>query len=398
MKSIKINNCVSKMRENYIFVQIEKKKAEYAAAHPENKLIDLGIGDVSGPLPAAAVRALVIACKAQGNCKTFRGYGPESGYEFCKSAIANYYKRSSGADIKQSEIFVGDGAKSAIMRLFAAVDCEIVVFSPAYPAYEECALSLNKKVKKIERSALDGFIPLPYGLMNKPRLIVLCSPDNPTGTAIGRDIMAEWLSFCKKSGSVIMFDSAYERFCFSPDKVRSVYETEGMRDYAVEIGSLSKSACFTGLRAGWTIIPETVAGGRLKKTYERMLSCGYNGLAYVVQQACAAALSEDGERESAAFAGKIIAAAEKLAGPLETFGFKVFGGAYSPYLWVQKPDFMKKIDAFDFFLDRLGILITPGSGFGEKSEDFFRLSALGGEEKAEEAAKRIKDYFVQAKL
>lgn len=136
------------MRENYIFVQIEKKKAEYAAAHPENKLIDLGIGDVSGPLPAAAVRALEIACKAQGNCKTFRGYGPESGYEFCKSAIADYYKRSSGADIKQSEIFVGDGAKSAIMRLFAAVDCEIVVFSPAYPAYEECALSLNKKVKK----------------------------------------------------------------------------------------------------------------------------------------------------------------------------------------------------------------------------------------------------------
>ena len=381
------------MRENYIFVQIEKKKAEYAAAHPENKLIDLGIGDVGGPLPAAAVHALEIACKAQGNCKTFRGYGPESGYEFCKSAIANYYKRSSGADIKQSEIFVGDGAKSAIMRLFAAVDCEIVVFSPAYPAYEECALSLNKKVKKIERSALDGFIPLPYGLTNKPRLIVLCSPDNPTGTAIGRDIMVEWLSFCKKSGSVIMFDSAYERFCFSPDKVRSVYETEGMRDYAVEIGSLSKSACFTGLRAGWTIIPETVAGGRLKKTYERMLSCGYNGLAYVVQQACAAALSEDGERESAAFAGKIIAAAEKLAGPLETFGFKVFGGAYSPYLWVQKPDFMKKIDAFDLFSRSVGHIDNSRFGIRRKKRRLFSFVGAGRRRKSGGGGKADKRLF-----
>ena len=195
-----------------------------------------------------------------------------------------------------------------------------------------------------------------------------------------------------------MFDAAYERFCFSPDKARSVYETDGMQDCAVEIGSLSKSACFTGLRAGWTVIPGGVSGGRLKKTYERMLSCGYNGLAYVVQEAAAAALSEEGERESASFAGKILAAAEKLAFPLEKCGFTVFGGSYSPYLWVKKPDFMKKADAFDFFLGELGIVVTPGSGFGREWDDFFRLSALGGEEKAEEAAKRIKEYFVRTKL
>lgn len=381
-----------------MFVQTAKRKAEYAAAHPEKKLIDLGIGDVSGPLPPAAARALESACVAQSEPKSFRGYGPESGYEFCKNAIADYYKRSFGAEINPCDIFVGDGAKSAITRLFAAVDCEIVIFSPAYPAYADCALSLGKKIKIIERSATDGFIPLPYGLTNKPRLIVLCSPDNPTGTAIGREIMAEWLTFCQKSGSAIMFDAAYERFCFSPDKARSVYETDGMQGYAVEIGSLSKSACFTGLRAGWTIIPNGVSGGRLKKTYERMLSCGYNGLAYVVQEAAAAALSEEGERESASFAGKILAAAEKLAFPLEKCGFTVFGGSYSPYLWVKKPDFMKKADAFDFFLGELGIVVTPGSGFGREWDDFFRLSALGGEEKAEEAAKRIKEYFVRTKL
>lgn len=243
-----------------MFVQTAKRKAEYAAAHPEKKLIDLGIGDVSGPLPPAAARALESACVAQSEPKSFRGYGPESGYEFCKNAIADYYKRSFGAEINPCDIFVGDGAKSAITRLFAAVDCEIVIFSPAYPAYADCALSLGKKIKIIERSATDGFIPLPYGLTNKPRLIVLCSPDNPTGTAIGREIMAEWLTFCQKSGSAIMFDAAYERFCFSPDKARSVYETDGMQGYAVEIGSLSKSACFTGLRAGWTVIPGGVSG------------------------------------------------------------------------------------------------------------------------------------------
>lgn len=398
MKSIKINNCAAKMRENYVFNQIAKRKAEYVASHPGKKLIDLGMGDVSGPLPCVAACALEAACASQSDQKNFRGYGPESGYGFCKNAIADYYKRSFGVAIKPSDIFVGDGAKSAIMRLFAAIECEIVVFSPAYPAYVDCALSLGKKIKIIERSASDGFIPLPYGLTNKPRLIVLCSPDNPTGIAIGREIMFEWLSFCRKSGSVIMFDAAYERFCFSPDKARSAYETDGMRDYAVEIGSLSKSACFTGLRAGWTVIPDTIAGGRLKKTYERMLSCGYNGLAYVVQRAAAAALSEEGERESAAFASKILAAAEKIACPLEKCGFTVFGGTYSPYLWVQKPDYMKKIDAFDFFLDELGIVVTPGLGFGCERNDFFRLSSLGGEEKAEEAAKRIKEYFVQAKL
>lgn len=392
MKKIPLYGSLSVLPDDYVFARTAKRKKEYMLAHPEAEIIDLGIGDVTGPLPRSAATELSKAVLEQSEKASFRGYGPYEGYEFCRKAVSDYYFRRTGVKVSEGDIFIGDGAKSAIMRLMLMFESEIVVFSPAYPAYADCAAALGKKVKTVTRSAQGDFQPRPDSLALKPYLVILCSPDNPTGTAIKREVMRDWFEFCRKSGSAILFDAAYENFC-AEEGVFSAYMQDGMKDYAVEIGSLSKSACFTGLRGGWTVIPSEIADGRLKKAYERMLAATYNGCPYVVQRAMSGALSKDGDFERSAIKNEMRSAAKILSLALASVGFGVTNSDNSPYIWAEKPKKLNGVESFGYFIGNLGIAITPGEGFGKEWSGFIRLSVLGGEKAATAAARRILAHF-----
>ena len=392
MKSVKISDCLSKMSNSYVFGRVAERKKEYESGRNNAELIDLGIGDLKGPLIEQAANALVEASSEQRTRAFFRGYGPYEGYDFCRKAVCDYYFRSANVKISPSEVFIGDGAKSAIQRILSLFDCETAVFSPAYPAYIDCITALGKKCAVIKRSEENDFSPDFGALGSKPRLVILCSPDNPTGYALRRERADEILKYCRKSRSVILFDAAYESYC-GGDKIRSLYEIEEMRRYVVEVGSLSKSACFTGLRVGWTIVPEEIADGKLKKTYSRVISATYNGCPYVAQRAAQKALGRQADGERAALVGEIKQSAQILKKAFISAGFSVFGGEDAPYLWVKSEPVLSGEDAFEYFLTRLAIVVTPGEGFGKGYTSFFRVSALAGQEQAQAAAKRIKEHF-----
>lgn len=392
MKSVKISDCLSKMSNSYVFGRVAERKKEYESGCNNAEIIDLGIGDLKGPLIEQAANALVEASSEQRTRAFFRGYGPYEGYDFCRKAVCDYYFRSANVKISPSEVFIGDGAKSAIQRIMSLFDCETAVFSPAYPAYIDCITALGKKCVVIKRSEENDFSPDFGALGSKPRLVILCSPDNPTGYALRRERADEILKYCRKSRSVILFDAAYESYC-GGDKIRSLYETEEMRRYVVEVGSLSKSACFTGLRVGWTIVPEEIADGKLKKTYSRVIAATYNGCPYVAQRAAQKALGRQADGERAALIGDIKQSAQILKKAFISAGFSVFGGEDAPYLWVKSAPVLSGEDAFEYFLTRLAIVVTPGEGFGKGCTSFFRVSALAGPEQAQAAVKRIKEHF-----
>lgn len=389
---IKLNSNVKKLSENYLFKEMEEKVKVFSSRNPETVLLRLGVGDVSGTLPECIVAAAERALIAQKETETFRGYGPENGYEFCRNAVRDYYKNEMGAEICSSDVFISDGAKSAIDRLLGCFSCDVVIPSPAYPAYYDCAETKGLKIVALERFENDSFVPFPDKLKKKPYLIILCSPDNPTGVAYDKSVLECWTEFAVKSGSVILFDNAYERF-IRGGKPHSIYAVKGAEMCAVEIGSLSKSACFTGMRLGWSVIPDGVAGGALKKTYKRIIGCGYNGAPYIIQRAAECALSGEGIAACSAYITACRHNAAVLKKALTECGMTVYGGLHSPYLWLKCPFDLNSEETFDYFLSNCGIVITPGSGFGKGGDGFVRLSALCPSDTAEKASVRIKEVF-----
>lgn len=388
---IKVNENFFNVKKNYLFSEIAKRVNAYSAANPEAKIVRLGIGDVTLPLSPVVVEAMKKAADEMGNASTFRGYAPEYGYDFLREAIAEYYKKIP-VDLSAEEIFVSDGAKSDVGNIVDILgDNEILIPDPVYPVYLDSNIMSGRKVSFLKGSNENGFLPLPDGVEEKPYVIYLCSPNNPTGAVYGREGLKKWIDFANKTGSLIIFDSAYEAF-ISGDYPHSIYEIEGARSCAVEICSFSKTAGFTGTRCAWSVFPDelTVGENKLSFLWSRRQATKFNGVPYVVQRAAEAALSDEGQAQCREAIAYYMENARIIGEVLKEKGIEFTGGENSPYLWLKCPNGMKSWEFFDFLLQNAQIVGTPGAGFGDAGEGYFRLTSFGSRESTLEAAERLR--------
>ena len=388
---IKVNENFFNVKKNYLFSEIAKRVNAYSAEHPEAKIVRLGIGDVTLPLSPVVVEAMKKAADEMGNAATFRGYAPEYGYDFLREAIAEYYKKFP-VDLSAEEIFVSDGAKSDVGNIVDILgDNEILIPDPVYPVYLDSNIMSGRKVSFLKGSQENGFLPLPDGVEEKPYVIYLCSPNNPTGAVYSREGLKKWIDFANKTGSLIIFDSAYEAF-ISGDYPHTIYEIEGAKSCAVEICSFSKTAGFTGTRCAWTVFPDelTVGENKLSFLWSRRQATKFNGVPYVVQRAAEAALSPEGQAQCREAIAYYMENARIIGEVLKEKGIEFTGGENSPYLWLKCPNGMKSWEFFDFLLNNAQVVGTPGAGFGDAGEGYFRLTSFGSRESTLEAADRLR--------
>ena len=399
----KINRNYLKLPGSYLFSTIGKKVREYSASHPEAKIIRLGIGDVTQPLAPAVITALHSAVEEMGNAETFRGYAPDLGYDFLRNAIAENDYRSRGCEISPDEIFVSDGAKcdcGNIQEIFGT-DNTIAVCDPVYPVYVDSNVMAGRtgeydsdtgrfrNVIYLPCTAENGFAPeLPEEV---PDLIYLCFPNNPTGAVITKDRLQRWVDYANEHGSVILYDAAYEAYISEKEVPHSIYECEGAETCAIEFRSFSKTAGFTGLRLGFTVIPRelTVEGVSLHSLWARRHGTKYNGAPYIVQKAGEAVYSEEGQRQVRSQIAYYMENARIIAEGLKEAGYEASGGINAPYIWLRTPGSMTSWEFFDHLLENAHVVGTPGSGFGPHGEHFFRLTAFGSRENTVEAMERI---------
>ncbi len=393
---MKINTNYKKLKESYLFSDIAKKVADFKANNPDADVIRLGIGDVTLPLCSAVVGALHAATDEMANKDTFKGYGPEQGYGFLKDAIKDYYKSEDGVELNADEIFISDGAKSDlgnILDIFAK-DNTVLVPDPVYPVYVDTNTMDGRNIIYMNGSAENNFLPMPDDSVDAD-IIYLCSPNNPTGAAYNRDQMKAWVDYAKAKDAIILFDAAYESFVSSKELVRSIYEVEGARDCAIEFCSFSKTAGFTGTRCGWTIVPLELNcdGLSLNKLWLRRQTTKFNGVSYPVQRAAAAVFTPEGRAQIAENLAYYKENASIITAALDELGIWYTGGVNSPYIWLKCPSGMGSWEFFDLLLTKANVVGTPGAGFGEMGEGFFRLTAFGDRERTREAAERIKKLF-----
>ncbi|MBR4771040.1 MAG: LL-diaminopimelate aminotransferase [Clostridia bacterium] len=384
--NIRLNENFARIKPSYLFSDVAKRVREYAAAHPDKKILRLGIGDVTLPLTPTVIRALHKATDEMADQSTFRGYAPEYGYDFLREAVSRHYA-SFGVSVEAGDVFISDGAKSDLgnfVDLFG--DVTVLVPDPVYPVYVDSNLMAGRTIEYMAGNAENGFLPSPAGLAETPRLIYLCSPNNPTGAVYSKEGLAEWVAFARKTGSLILFDSAYEAF-ISDGSPRSIYAIEGAKECAVEFCSLSKTAGFTGTRCGWTIVPAAL--GAVKPMWERRQATKFNGVPYVVQRAAEAALSDEGMAECMANIAYYKENAALIADLLTKKGISFTGGTSSPYLWLKCPNGMGSWEFFDKLLYEAQVVGTPGAGFGDAGEGYFRLTAFGSRENTREAVERL---------
>ena len=394
---MKINKNYLNLQESYLFSTIAHQVNEYKAANPQADVIRLGIGDVTQPLCPAVIRAMHDAVNEMGKASTFKGYGPEQGYEFLKSAVAEYYNLR-GVMLENQEIFISDGAKSDlgnILDLFSPENT-VLVPDPVYPVYVDTNMMDGRNICYMNANESNGFLPLPDPDV-KADIIYLCSPNNPTGAVYNRDQLAQWVAYAKAQKAVILFDAAYEAFIADENLPRSIYEIDGAKECAIEFCSLSKTAGFTGTRCGYTIVPmELVCEGTvLNKLWLRRQTTKFNGVSYVVQCAAAAVFSAEGRRQTAEAIAYYKNNAKVIADALREMGIWFTGGEHSPYVWLKCPNNMKSWDFFDELLHKAHVVGTPGAGFGQNGEGFFRLTAFGDAERTVEAVERMKKCFVK---
>lgn len=387
---IKTNENFSRLSESYLFSEIAKRVNARAQADPSARIIRLGIGDVTLPLAPAVTEAMEGAVREMGVKETFRGYAPEYGYDFLREAISGHYARF-GLRIPASEIYASDGAKcdcGNIVDIFG--DNEILIPDPVYPVYLDSNVMAGRRATLLPTSEETGFLPTPDGIEGEGYIVYLCSPGNPTGAAFTKDGLSEWVAFARRTGSLIIFDSAYEAFV-TGDVPRSVFEIDGAAECAVEICSLSKSAGFTGTRCGWCVIPHSVTAGGvpLYKLWERRQATKFNGIPYVVQRGAEAALLPEGRRQSLENVAYYQKNADVICEALRRRGVFFTGGVNSPYVWMKCPRGMTSWEFFDLLLDRAAVVGTPGAGFGKCGEGYFRLTAFGSAEATAEAVGRL---------
>ncbi len=394
--SLKPNGNYRNLKESYLFFHISKKVEAYRKEHPELPLYRLGIGDVSRPLCDAAIQALHAAVDDQAEEKTFRGYTPECGIPEFREAVAGYYGRR-GVTTDPEEIFVSSGASDElgdILDLFDASSAALIT-QPAYPAYVDASIMAGRKVNFLTACPENDFLPLP-GEDTEADLIYLCSPSNPTGAVYNHEQLREWVDYANRRGAVILFDAAYEAFV-EGDLPHSIFEIPGARNCAIEICSFSKTAGFTGTRLGYTVIPKELEreGMNLNAMWVRNRTTKTNGISYILQKAGIAVFAEDGLRQVKESIDHYKKNARVLMSALDECGIRYWGGRNAPYIWMACPDGMKSWDFFDLMLNEIQVIGTPGEGFGEAGEGFFRLSSFGKPEDTVIAAETMKELLMR---
>ncbi len=401
---VKVNENYLKLPGSYLFSNIAKKVSAYSAANPDREIIRLGIGDVTLPLAPKIIDTLHGAVDEMGKAETFKGYSPDLGYEFLRSAIADYDYKRLGCDISADEIFVSDGAKcdSGNIQEIFSVDNKIAVCDPVYPVYVDTNVMAGRTgtydpasgtwsdVIYMPSTAENNFIPeFPK---ENPDLIYLCIPNNPTGTTITKSQLQEWVDYANKIGAVIIYDAAYEAYISEADVPHTIFECEGARTCAIELRSFSKNAGFTGTRLGFTVIPKDLKVGdvSLHALWARRHGTKYNGAPYIIQRAGEACYTKEGREQLAQQVAYYMENARMIKEGLSGAGFDVFGGVNAPYIWLKTPDKMTSWEFFDYLLENANIVGTPGSGFGPSGEGYFRLTAFGSHENTIRAMERIK--------
>ncbi len=403
---IKINENFDKLQSSYLFSEIARRVREYQATEPPRRIIRLGIGDVTEPLPPACIAAMHRAVDEMASASTFRGYGPEQGYDFLREAIARHNFQSRGADIAADEIFVSDGAKcdtANIQELFAR-NIRIAIPDPVYPVYVDTNVMAGRTgaarngryggLVYLAGTARNGFVPAPP--KRQVDLVYLCYPNNPTGATATREQLAEWVAYARANKALILFDAAYEAFIRDPALPRSIYEIEGAREVAIEFRSFSKTAGFTGTRCAFTVVPKSCMGytaagepRQLHALWNRRHTTKFNGVAYPVQRAAEAVYSPEGQQQVRALTDFYLGNAAIIRKTMKKLRMPVTGGENSPYIWVRTRD-----DSWSFF-DRLlkeaQVVTTPGAGFGRCGEGYIRISAFNSRENVEEAMTRLRE-------
>ena len=392
-----VNENYTALQDSYLFSQVAHKVADYSATHPETKIIRLGIGDVTLPLAPVVVEAMQKAAAEMGVKESFRGYGPEQGYGFLHEALAEYYT-GFGVTLASSEIFISDGAKSDCGNITDIFDDAnvILVPDPVYPVYLDTNIMRGRQIVFMEGRPNNDFLPMPDPSV-KADIIYLCSPNNPTGAVYSKEQLTEWVAYARKQDAVILFDAAYEAFIDDPSLPRSIFEIEGAKECAIELCSLSKTAGFTGTRCGYTVVPlelkrKTRTGKELSlnKMWLRRQTTKFNGVPYIVQRGAEAVFTPEGQKQCRENLAYYKENARLIGKALEEKGILYYGGKNSPYIWMQCPKGMKSWEFFDYLLEKLGIVGTPGSGFGAMGEGWFRLTAFAGREATEEAVERFR--------
>lgn len=388
---MKLNTNYSNINDSYLFSTIAKKIAAYQQANPDKKVLRLGIGDVTLPLAPAVISAMHAAVDEMSAKETFRGYGPEQGYDFLKDAIAGYYAER-GVQLASDEIFISDGAKSDlgnILDLFSE-DNTVLVPDPVYPVYVDTNVMAGRKIIYMNATAENGFLPMPDYSVDAD-IIYLCSPNNPTGAAYTKAQLGKWVEYANKKGAVILYDAAYECFISDENLARSIYQVEGAKTCAIEFCSFSKMAGFTGTRCGYTVVPEALEKGSLSpnKMWLRRQTTKFNGVPYIVQRGAAAVFTKDGRSQIEQNLNYYKNNAKIIAEGLKKLGIWFTGGENSPYIWLKCPRGMSSWEFFDYLLENAQVVGTPGAGFGVNGEGYFRLTAFGSEEVTREAVERI---------
>ena len=387
----------TELKDTYLFNTIYRKTDEYLAAHPGKRVLKLGVGDVSYPLCKKVIEALHEAVDDQSRIETFHGYMPEHGAMFLREAIAKYY---SGWDVDMTtdEVFVSSGACDDLGDLLEMFDRDntVLVIEPAYPEYVDTNLLYGRKVIHLPAGEGDGFLPLPDESIDAD-IIYICSPNNPTGSAYTREKLKKWVDYANKKDAVILYDAAYEIFIEEDDVPHSIYEIEGADTCAVEVCSFSKTAGFTGTRVGYTIVPSKLErmGVNLNALWSRNRETRTNGISYILHKGASAVFTPEGQEQIHESISVYKKNAKVIMDAIDKCGFWYVGGKNSPYVWMKCPNNMGSWEFFDYLLNKLQIVGTPGVGFGSCGEGFLRLSAFGDPDDTQEAAKRIVEHFAK---
>lgn len=386
-----INKNYQNLEQSYLFSTVAKKVKEFSEKNPDKKIIRLGIGDVTRPLCKAVVDAMHRAVDEMSVQATFRGYGPEQGYDFLREAVQGYYAKRN-VELDLDEIFISDGAKSDLGNILDLFDKDNVVLvpDPVYPVYVDTNIMAGRKVLYINANGENNFLPMPEKNV-KADIIYICSPNNPTGAVYNKQQLKEWIDYAKSNNAIILFDSAYECFVSDENLPRSIYEIEGAKDCAIEFCSLSKTAGFTGTRCGYTIVPNAL--GALNKMWVRRQTTKFNGVPYIVQRGAEAVFSPEGQKEIKENINYYKENAKIISDTLDECEIAYTGGKHSPYIWLKCPNNMKSWEFFDYLLENIQVVGTPGAGFGVNGEGYFRLTSFGSRENTLEAMKRFKELF-----
>jgi len=403
----KINENYLKLKAGYLFPEISKRVRVFSENNPGKKIIRLGIGDVTLPLPPSIVKAMKNASDEMGTSTGFKGYGPEQGYSFLIEEIIKHDFNPLGINLSVDEIFVSDGSKcdtGNIQEIFS-LDSKISVTDPVYPVYVDTNVMAGRTGEVGSDGRYSGLVYLPCSKENgfqpdfpkeKVDLIYLCYPNNPTGTTITKSRLKEWVDFAKKNNSIILYDAAYEAFISDSSVPRSIFEIEGAKEVAMEFRSFSKTAGFTGTRCAFIVIPKELTGSSssgekvsINQLWNRRHTTKFNGVSYPIQKAAAACYSESGKKEVKDNISYYMENARIIREGISKNGYEVYGGVNAPYIWLKTPSSTSSWDFFDQLLNKIQVVGTPGSGFGPSGEGYFRLSAFGKREDVVEAVERI---------